>query len=250
MAEGGILRWKTQKLNVKPTLSTKDILNPLPNPPEGYEWKVDDASRTWSIQRISSDSNEFENQGVKNLKPVQPPYFSDVKPDVPPPAYDDYVKQKYLEHVIMPTDTLQGICLRYKITAVKLRQVNQFSGSSLLLAPPKLYIPITDAALESGAVRIQDRTSKDFKMLSFMAELRGLNMSIGKKEADFYLNLHDWDVDAALREARDDYGWEQDAKELSSMQLHTGVVVNEIESNKESIPLIKSPKIHVEMASR
>ena len=33
-----------------------------------------------------------------------------------------------LEHVVMPNDTIQGICLRYRVSAVELRRHNGFSG--------------------------------------------------------------------------------------------------------------------------
>ena len=169
---------------------------------------------------------------------------------IPPPSYDDYLKQKYLEHVVMPTDTLQGICLRYKITAVRLRQVNHFSSSSLSLAPPKLYIPVTEETLKSGAIKVQDRTSEDFKMMSFMAEMKMLNVSISKKEATFYLDSQGWDVDAALKEARDDFEWEDEINSLSSVKIHTGVVVTDKGSKGELMPLVSPTKAQIELTRR
>ena len=35
-----------------------------------------------------------------------------------------------LEHVVMPGDTIQGICLRYRVSAVELRRHNNFSGNN------------------------------------------------------------------------------------------------------------------------
>lgn len=82
----------------------------------------------------------------------------------------------YLEHVILPTDTLQGICLAYKISSTRLKQANHFSGSSLLLAPKKLVIPISKQALRSGFIRVQDTDAKEYKLYSFLAEYRDLSM--------------------------------------------------------------------------
>lgn len=48
---------------------------------------------------------------------------------------------EYIEHVVLPTDTLQGICLAYKLSATRLRMINGFSGNSLQMAPKKLRIP-------------------------------------------------------------------------------------------------------------
>ena len=54
----------------------------------------------------------------------------------------------YVEHVVIPgKDTIQGICLAYKISSTQLRQANHFSGHSLLLAPQK----IGHSAVETGA---------------------------------------------------------------------------------------------------
>mmetsp|Transcript_1159 Transcript_1159/g.1886 ORF Transcript_1159/g.1886 Transcript_1159/m.1886 type:complete len:205 (-) Transcript_1159:659-1273(-) len=44
----------------------------------------------------------------------------------------------FVEHIVVPSDTLQGVCLAYKISATRLRQVNGFSGSGLNLAPKKI----------------------------------------------------------------------------------------------------------------
>ena len=35
----------------------------------------------------------------------------------------------YVEHVCLPTDTLQGICIAYKVSASQLRRANHFSGT-------------------------------------------------------------------------------------------------------------------------
>ena len=86
----------------------------------------------------------------------------------------------YVEHVILPTDTLQGICLAYKISSTRLKQANHFSGSSLLLAPKKLVIPISKQALRSGFIRVQDTDAKEYKLYSFLAEFKELSMTEAK----------------------------------------------------------------------
>ena len=40
-----------------------------------------------------------------------------------------------LYHEVLPTDTFQGICLKYKITPTELRRANKMMGSNLSLAP-------------------------------------------------------------------------------------------------------------------
>jgi LysM repeat protein len=73
-------------------------------------------------------------------------------------------------HVVLPTDTLQGICLAYKISTTQLRQANHFSGSSLVLAPKKLVVPISKQALRQGYIRIQDTDTTEYKIHAFLAE--------------------------------------------------------------------------------
>jgi LysM repeat protein len=86
----------------------------------------------------------------------------------------------YLEHVIMPTDTLQGICIAYKISSTRLRQANHFSGNSLLLAPKKLVIPLSKKALRSGFIRVQDTDAKEYKLHAILAEFPDLSMTEAK----------------------------------------------------------------------
>ena len=76
----------------------------------------------------------------------------------------------YAEHIVLPSDTLQGICLAYTISATRLRQVNQFSGNSLTMAPKKLIVPFSMKAIRSGFVKVQDQDSREWKIHAFLAE--------------------------------------------------------------------------------
>ncbi|KAL7515181.1 hypothetical protein ACHAXN_012516 [Cyclotella atomus] len=51
-------------------------------------------------------------------------------------------KGEYIEHIVLPTDTLQGICLAYKVSAMRLKKENGFSGNNIQLGPKRLKIPI------------------------------------------------------------------------------------------------------------
>lgn len=86
----------------------------------------------------------------------------------------------YVEHVVLPTDTLQGICLTYKINSTRLRQANHFSGNSLLLAPKKLVVPLSKKALRSGFIRVQDTDAKEYKLHAILAECPDLSMTEAK----------------------------------------------------------------------
>eukprot|EP00814_Leptocylindrus_danicus_P005132 CAMPEP_0116045364 /NCGR_PEP_ID=MMETSP0321-20121206/27574_1 /TAXON_ID=163516 /ORGANISM="Leptocylindrus danicus var. danicus, Strain B650" /LENGTH=275 /DNA_ID=CAMNT_0003526683 /DNA_START=142 /DNA_END=969 /DNA_ORIENTATION=- len=250
MSEGGTFAWKCQKLNVKPTLNMKDILNPLPALPKGYVWSCDEETRTWSIQKDENyDSSEDDNSSDGSLPSVHSPGIPnpvngrEYSREYAPPSCLDFAtaeeneqQQKakmYVEHVVMPTDTLQGLCLKYKVKPVKLRQVNRFSGSTLACAPQILYIPVSKEAFDGGAVKVQDRNSDDFKLYSLIANFPSLRF----QEARAYLDMNDWNIDAAMKECYDDLKWE--ASMIDIPEVHTGVVSDD--EDNESAPLLSKP---------
>jgi LysM repeat protein len=114
-------------------------------------------------------------------------------------------ESSYLEHVVLPTDTLQGLCLAYKVSATQLRMVNKFSGNSLQMAPKKIKIPM-NGVTKGMMIKTQDKTSKEFKLYAFVAEIPTMELI----EAKAYLDLSNWDLDEGLRSAREDvdYGWD------------------------------------------
>jgi len=114
-------------------------------------------------------------------------------------------ESSYLEHIVLPTDTLQGLCLAYKVSATQLRMENKFSGNSLQMAPKKIKIPM-NGVTKGMVIKTQDRTSKEFKLYAFVAEIPTMELI----EAKAYLDLSNWDLDEALRSAREDidYGWD------------------------------------------
>ncbi len=81
----------------------------------------------------------------------------------------------FVEHIILPKDTLEGLCLKYKTSATRLRQVNRFSGSSLVLAPKRLIIPIKNTNKE---IKLQDTTTMEYKIHKVLSECS----SVGIKE--------------------------------------------------------------------
>ena len=122
----------------------------------------------------------------------------------------------YLEHVILPTDTLQGICIAYKISSTQLKLANHFSGNSLLLAPSKLVIPISKQALRSGYIRIQDTDQKEYKIHALLAEFPDFSMI----EAKAYLELADWQLKDAIRSAKEDLEWEMEQNDNDDDDRH------------------------------
>lgn len=113
----------------------------------------------------------------------------------------------YMEHVILPSDTLQGICLAYKTSGTRLRQANHFSGSNLSGAPKKLIIPLSKKAIRSGYIHVQNKETKEYKIYAVMAELPA---DVKESEARTYLEQADWVVEDAVRSAIEDGEWEND----------------------------------------
>jgi hypothetical protein len=50
-------------------------------------------------------------------------------------ANEEAEQINFVEHLVLPIDTLASICIQCKVTATQLQQVNCFSGSNLSLAP-------------------------------------------------------------------------------------------------------------------
>lgn len=121
-------------------------------------------------------------------------------------------------HTVLPTDTFQGICLRYSTTPTELRRYNKFSGTNLAFAPPTLVIPHYHHGKNKLQSRPQILTPEQKKQqllqtflnafLKKRDEDTGMRV-FGSKEALAYLEICDWNVDDAIQDARDDYGWEK-----------------------------------------
>ena len=86
----------------------------LPNPPAGQQWIR--VNNDWQLVSTPDDA------------------------DAPAPAPEPSAPR---EHVVLPSDTLQGLCLRYKTTARKLKQANPSLdlGNSSLRGVAVLRIP-------------------------------------------------------------------------------------------------------------
>lgn len=223
--------WNRQKIDTSrgPVGDYSNLRKPLDRPPKDMEWKYDEThSDKWILQRIGNDetntargsssgsggSNATDSQGEAKK--------SDIANKV-----DLLVEGKdYLKHVVLhDVDTFQGLCLRYKIQAVDLRRANGgFSGTNLRLAPPILYIPLKGCPVRLN-IRAQDKTSKEYKVHSLLAEFPRLQQS----EAKAYLELSNGDLDAARTEVRHDLEWEK--QQQKQQQQHYRLAVEEENKN-------------------
>jgi len=137
---------------------------------------------------------------------------------------------QYYQHIILPSDTLQGICLQYRVSPVILRQINTFSSSSLLLAPKKLKIPKRHDII----VREQNKESEEYKVHFIKAEFPILN----EKEVRAYLELSGWILSKALDELGDDLSWEK----VANTKENSFAVISSIREKMKVVKALKTSK--------
>ena len=200
--------WNPQKIDMSrgPAGNYRNLRKPLDLPPKGMEWQFDESHvDKWILKRTGAGESapsslchsSKENENVANKKDTDGVPFALVEGV-------DYLKHTVLHDV----DTFQGLCIKYKINAIQLRQANGgFSGTNLRLAPPVLYIPLKGHP-ERLNIRAQDTSSMSFKLQTLLSEFPRLR----HPEAKAYLELADGDLEAARNEAQEDLAWEEQQK--------------------------------------
>lgn len=201
MSDGGVYPWKRQSVSAIKIADYSKLQNPLPEPPKGSAWFRDPTTREWKIVKI----HEGEVQGIDPLAlPADNRKIAD-KTLLDLPEDSDF-----LSHEVETSDTLQGICLKYHTTPTQLRQLNRFSGSNLAMAPKFLVIPLKQSVTaQATKTPQQDKESKiNSFLLAFRFSKGNHNKAIGRKEAVAYLEMNDFNLDEAIADAKDDFGWE------------------------------------------
>ena len=167
--------------------SLDDYKRPLPPPPIGHYWEKQ-IDNSWIIKQF--EKSECED-GI------------------------DIAAQSVLEHIVLPDDTLQGICLRYGINVVTLRQANMFSGNAFR-SRKTLRIPI-----EKG-VNIKLQSNEPEIILQRFKNLTNEQTL----EAKFYLDEHNYNLNSAYE------AWVQDQKWASEHIDENGEYNNDIEDDE------------------
>eukprot|EP00614_Pseudopedinella_elastica_P013908 CAMPEP_0172586226 /NCGR_PEP_ID=MMETSP1068-20121228/5602_1 /TAXON_ID=35684 /ORGANISM="Pseudopedinella elastica, Strain CCMP716" /LENGTH=246 /DNA_ID=CAMNT_0013380957 /DNA_START=140 /DNA_END=881 /DNA_ORIENTATION=+ len=112
----------------------------------------------------------------------------------------------YIEHVVMPEDTFQGLCLRYKLKPLALRKANGFSGENIRVLKV-LRIPTAHLCSSgTGVAFVPQVRNRDVTTQLFRNET-----GLGSIEAKLYLEDHGWDVAKAKRAWEEDNAWEEEA---------------------------------------
>ena len=105
-----------------------------------------------------------------------------------------------LYHEVGPTDTFQGICLRYKVTPTELRRANRLLSNNLSLVD-KLVIPLNQRDERAAITQIPTRED----IVADLATRVSAVATLTHTEARAYLELNDWSVDAAVENVREDF---------------------------------------------
>ena len=201
MSEGGYFPWKWQTIAGNPPCDYSTLSSPLPNLPKGHVWVRNPESREWSI--VDNTTIDHDAAAV-NEKVSSLPSQRTTDMTFLPHNCD------FLEHIVQSTDTFQGLCLKYGITPLQLRQVNKFSGSNLLMAPKTLIIPLTIKGAAANT-KMGKGASKQDKINQFLYRFRNhkaAHDSLSRKEVIAYLDMNDDDLEMAIQDAKDDFGWE------------------------------------------
>jgi LysM repeat protein len=170
--EGGMMPWREQKVvNLSPDLDY--FSKSLPPPPSGHFWERQDNGE-WVLFRMPYN----ESVGINTMEFSKPSIF---------------------EHTIMPTDTLQGICLRYRVSATVLRRMNMFSGNNIHFKK-SLLIPVQGGCL----IEFQQVTTE-----VVLQKFRNATQE-NAAECRLYLDEHNWNLEAALAAWRNDESWAKD----------------------------------------
>lgn len=192
--EGGFKPWRQQAItNQAPDLDSYG--KPLPPPPSGFYWERQDNGE-WKLLRMV---------GLDEHRKIM-----------------EFTKPSIVEHTVMPGDTLQGLCLKYRVSAVNVRQLNMFSGSNIQFKKT-LLIPIDGVC----TIEFQEDTP-DVLIQKFRNATHE-----GPAESRLYLDEHGWDLNAALQAWRNDENWQRDA-EASCADIAPGLqILDDIDDNDE-----------------
>eukprot|EP00903_Cladosiphon_okamuranus_P005961 g5885.t2 len=214
MAEGKRLSWRGQEIDIRPTPDYRELAMPLKAPPRGFKWqRLEDGA--WELRSTTKVSSLLEQKYEDRKEQEEEEEQAEEKQRAP----------AFLEHVVMPDDTLAGICLKYKVKDRELRRLNGFVGSHFRMCDV-LIIPNRFAA---GQQPIQGSEGEKPMARQEMMQIFRRTSELGPQEARFYLETNDWDLTEALAEWREENEWEMEQAEIQESALE-GDVLNEPES--------------------
>mmetsp|Transcript_1122 Transcript_1122/g.3822 ORF Transcript_1122/g.3822 Transcript_1122/m.3822 type:complete len:410 (-) Transcript_1122:206-1435(-) len=183
MAEGGRYPWKRTPEGARaPYLKfPEDIHKPLPPPPKGFDWYRD-------------ERGNYELRATTQRDPVDEASSEDEEKEEQRPDF--------VQHVVLPSDTLAGLSLRYGVPRSEICRANGFEGEKVK-TKEVLRIPLRKQ--KRGGATAQEDT-KEVRLQKFKNAT-----GLGSIEARIYLEATNYDVDKAVENARSDDLFELDA---------------------------------------
>ena len=136
-------------------------------------------------------------------------------PSAPPKEEEDEEEKKescqddaetlpeFFEHEVMPQDTLAGLRIRYKVSVRELRLHNDFFGDNFRLCKV-LRIP----AKPGVTLKSHKKSEEDVRREKISSVVHALGPWFERSAAQFYLDMQEWNVEAAVADARADRDWE------------------------------------------
>lgn len=149
--------------------SLDDYKRPLPPPPPFHYWEKQE-DHSWELKM-------FEKEDCEDV-------FT-------------FVNQSVVEHTVLSSDTIQGICLKYGISVITLRQANMFSGNAFR-SKKTLRIPI-----EKG-VNVRLQTNNDSEVI--LQRFKNLTNE-QTTESKFYLEENNYNLESAYNNWVLDQKW-------------------------------------------
>ncbi len=179
--------WRVQKIEEEyPDIEY--FLDSLPPPPEGYSWE-----------------NASDKSWLLKIKAVQDSSDAVIKTSSTPLV---------IEHVILPNDTIQGICLRYRVNITDVRRANYFSGNNIR-GFKSLQIPV------QPGVPFEVQTDSKEIILQKFRNITNENST----EAKIYLEEKNWNLEDAVLSWKEDTKWYERHKTVgspSSVAMYSG----------------------------
>lgn len=240
------------------SVQTELYLSTLPPPPIGQTW-VKDLEGNWALVTSSSPpSSAAATAASIGGSSVDDDLIDRIDQALAVAKVSEEdgsaVKEppKYIEHLISSTDTLAGLALRYNTSATMLRRINGFNGDSFRMCGATLKVPFSDVNFVE-AVKSREDANLPANKVSRFRSITGVSES----EARFYLEGHDYSVESALIEFKEDAQFEKEhaTTHHDSVNKHGKAFSSTVKSSSKDkhssssvtsiISTVASPFIHV-----
>ncbi|GMI15315.1 hypothetical protein TrLO_g10501 [Triparma laevis f. longispina] len=229
MSEGGLLTWKrkSDKAFVNSGQYNLDSMGLPSQPPEGKDWRKNDENQWELFDKQEKDNekggfvmvkdpNEKKEEQEENengeVRTVSVNSSRQLLPSFPPE------RASLLHKVNRDIDTLEGLCLRYKTNRRTLQNMNNFSGSSLAMAPDVLKVP---RQLGAPNRRSSKEAIEAMERANILKRFINLFPTLSQMEARIYLDDTSYDFDVAVKAAQEDLKWEESDKGARAERKHS-----------------------------